>query len=122
MYVVFSADFEMYADDAVDSAATLEQAFARIACRCGYSYHFELIPEGWRMVLVDVERPSCSPDPILSPLKKAADAKRDLMGQAVDGRLKRLIALPLADFERQRLSAVKRLADGDFDVTRVRAG
>lgn len=109
MYVVFAGEFEEQVDSAL-TAATLEQAFAQIVCRCGYSYHFESVDEGWKLVLTDVERLDCSPDPIVSHFKKREDAKRDLLAQAVDGRLKSYVALPRDLFERRKASAMRALA------------
>jgi hypothetical protein len=102
MYVVLSDEFGDQPDPASVGMATLEQAFALIVCRCGYAYHFEPTDECWRLVLTDIERPSHSPDPVISTYKKIADAKHDLLAQAVDGRLKGYVALPSAEFERRR--------------------
>jgi hypothetical protein len=83
---------------------TLEQAFAQIACRCGYSYRFEPAQEqGWCLFLIDVERPERSPDPIHSTCIKPRDAQFDLMRQAVDGRLKGHVALNTDAFARARV-------------------
>lgn len=101
MYVVLADPTDEFSQPSA-IAATLEQAFAWIVCRCGYAHHFETRAEGWALHLIDVERPGCSPDPILSALKKGEDAKRELLAQAVDGRLKGLVALPRAKFERYR--------------------
>jgi hypothetical protein len=37
MYVVFAEELENGSDAAGHRVGTLEQAFAQIACRCGYS-------------------------------------------------------------------------------------
>ena len=88
MYLVFVEQLEG-PEDPLHTARTLEQAFAQIACRCGYSYRFEPAQEqGWCLFLIDVERPERSPDPIHSTCIKPRDAHHDLMSQAVDGRLK----------------------------------
>src|SRR5689334_5455496 len=51
----------------IHTARTLDQAFAMIVCRCGYSYRFEAAQEqGWCLFLIDVERPERSPDPLHS--------------------------------------------------------
>jgi hypothetical protein len=76
-----------------NTCQALEQAFARIACRCGLSYSFESEADGWKLVLTDVERPDRSPLPIRSKYKKPRDAQHDLMVQAVDGRLRGHIAI-----------------------------
>jgi hypothetical protein len=110
MFVVFADEFEEFVDLGRNTYPTLEQAFAQVCCRGGFNYHFALEPEGWRLVLIDGERPECSPDPIMTDFAKPADAKRDLMRQAVDGRLKGHLALPLKDFEQQRTQAMKALA------------
>ena len=103
MYVVFAEELEDTADLLPHTVQTLEQAFARIACRCGYNYHFEpRSEEGWAMILTDVARPECSPEPILSDYKKPDDAKHDLIAQAVDGRLRGHMAVHLRDVERSR--------------------
>lgn len=110
MFVVFADELEELVDLRRSTYPTLEQAFAQVCCRGGFNYYFELEPEGWRLVLTDGERPECSPDPITTDFAKPSDAKRDLMRQAVDGRLKGFIALPLKDFEQQRTQAIKALA------------
>jgi hypothetical protein len=100
MYVVFVEEMEG-PQDPVCTARTLEQAFAQIACRCGYSYRFEPAQEhGWCLFLTDVERPDRSPDPIHSTCIKPRDAQYDLMAQAVDGRLGGHVALPLEAYRR----------------------
>lgn len=106
MYVVFAEEVESLAEARRRAVDTLEQAFAQIACRCGYNYHFEQEAEGWKMVLTDVERPGCSPDPIVSTYKRPRDAKHDLIAQAVDGRLKGHVAVALDLFEKSRAAQV----------------
>lgn len=100
MYVVFAEELEDVAEVQSHAVASLEQAFAQIVCRCGYAYHFEQEQEAWKLVLVDVERPACNPDPIVSAYIRPRDAKRDLMAQAVDGRLRGHVAVPLEDFRK----------------------
>lgn len=102
MYVVFVEEAESGPGAALHTARTLEQAFSQIACRCGYNYRFEAAdPDpGWRLVLTDVERPECSPEPVYSTCIKPRDAQHDLMAQAVDGRLKGYIAVPAEDYRR----------------------
>lgn len=86
------------------TARTLEQAFAQIAVCCGYSYRFEPAQEqGWCLFLIDVERPERSPDPIHSTCIKPRDAQRDLMSQAVDGRLKGHVALHVDAYRRAQV-------------------
>jgi hypothetical protein len=75
MYVVFAEELETAADAKGHLVQTLEQAFAQIACRCGYNYHFEQEQDGWKLVLTDVERPECSPEPIISSYQRPRDAK-----------------------------------------------
>jgi hypothetical protein len=87
MYVVFAEQLEDAAHLGADTVATLEQAFARICLHRGLSYRFVPKEEGWRLELVDVERPDRSPEPIHTSLKKPRDAQHDLMTQAVDGRI-----------------------------------
>ncbi len=101
MYVVFLEGEDLGAP--LHTSRTLEQAFAQIACRCGYSYRFEAEEHGWRLVITDVERPECNPEPIHSTCIKPRDAHHDLMMQAVDGRLKGHIAIPAGDFANARL-------------------
>ena len=85
-------------------ARTLEQAFAQIACRCGYSYRFESADEeGWCLFLIDVERPERGPDPIHSNCIKPRDAQYHLMAQAVDGRMKGHVALDVDTYRRSRV-------------------
>jgi hypothetical protein len=69
---------------------------------CRLCYHFAQEQNGWRLILADAERPECSPDPIVSTYIKRTDAQRDLMQQAVDGRLKGMVAVPLAQWQRRR--------------------
>lgn len=103
MYVVFVEELEG-PQDPLHTARTLEQAFAQIACRCGYSYRFEAAQEqGWCLFLIDVERPERSPDPIHSTCIKPRDAHHDLMTQAVDGRLKGHVALHVDAYQRARV-------------------
>ena len=102
MYVVFAEEIEQAAAAKSHIVQTLEQAFAQIACRCGYNYHFEQEQDGWKLVLTDVERPDCSPEPIISSYQRPRDAKHDLIAQAVDGRLKGHIAISYENFERNR--------------------
>lgn len=101
MYVVFAEELESLADVQSHTVGSLEQAFAQIVCRCGYAYHFEQEQEGWKLMLVDVERPGCSPEPIFSNYTRPRDAKHDLIAQAVDGRLKGHIALSLDDLRKR---------------------
>lgn len=103
MYVVFVEELEA-GQEPLHIARTLEQAFAQIVCRCGYSYRFEAADEhGWCLFLTDVERPERSPDPIHSTCIKPRDAQHDLMSQAVDGRLKGHVALHLYAYQRARV-------------------
>ncbi len=83
----------------------LETAFAQVCCRAGFVYAFEQIADGWRLVLTDGERPECSPEAITSTFVKRADAQRDLMSQAVDGRLRGWAAIPLDAIQRQLQAA-----------------
>jgi hypothetical protein len=78
----------------------LETAFAQVCCRAGVVYHFEQIADGWRLTFIDGERPECSPEPITTTYIKRTDAQRDLMRQAVDGRLKGWLAVPVAAIRR----------------------
>jgi len=103
MYVVFAEELTDEQDVSNNTVQNLEQAFARIACRCGYDYHFEPEESGWKLVLTDVERPDCSPEPVVTTYIKPRDAKHDLMAQAVDGRLKGHIAISYDDFMKSRL-------------------
>ena len=107
MYVVFAEELEEAADAKSHIVQTLEQAFAQIACRCGYSYAFEQEQDGWKLVLTDVERPDCSPEPVVSSYQRPRDATHDLIAQAVDGRLKGHVAVSLEDFEKRRRTAAQ---------------
>src|ERR1700758_3745615 len=111
MYVVFAEELERAADAQSHTVATLEQAFAKIACRCGLSYAFEQEQEGWRLVLTDVERPDRSPEPVHTDYKRHRDAKHDLIAQAVDGRLRGHVAVSLRDFENRRRIAGRQAGD-----------
>jgi hypothetical protein len=97
-YVVFAEELDCDSNLRSRTVETLEQAFLRIAERCGYTYYFGQESEGWKMVLTDTARPDCSPEPILSDYKKPRDAKHDLMMQAVDGRLRGHVAISLEEF------------------------
>jgi hypothetical protein len=103
VYVVFVEDLDETKDVALHTARTLEQAFSQIACRCGLSYRFAGEPDGWKLILTDVERPECSPDPIHSTCIKPRDAHHDLMSQAVDGRLKGHVALHVDAYRRAQV-------------------
>ena len=70
MYVVFAEELEDAADARSHTVATLEQAFAQIACRCGLSYAFEQEQEGWRLVFTDVEPPRPEPEPVHTDYKR----------------------------------------------------
>jgi hypothetical protein len=94
MYVVFAEELESGPPNPRNSARTLEEAFVRICCRCGLSYEFFPEDDGWRLQLRDVERPGRSPAPIRSKYKRPQDAQRDLMAQAVDGRIRGHVAVP----------------------------
>ena len=106
MYVVFVEELDVGQEPRQEHIArTLDQAFAMIVCRCGYSYRFEPAQEqGWCLFLIDVERPERSPDAIHSTCIKPRDAQHDLMSQAVDGRLKGHVALHGEAFMRARIS------------------
>jgi hypothetical protein len=101
MFVVFTDALD---DDAIVErpASTLEQAFALIVCQCGYAYAFEQGQHGWSLILTDVENPAHSPDPIVTTFVKADAAKRDLIAQAVDGRLKGYIAVSADEVRKRR--------------------
>jgi hypothetical protein len=58
--------------------------------------------------VTDIERPECSPEPIKSDFIKRADAHRDLMRQAVDGRLKGFAAMSVEDFRKVRERLARR--------------
>jgi len=103
MYVVFAEELENTADVKSHLVQSLEQAFAQITCRCGYNYHFGQEQDGWKLVLTDVERPECSPGPIVTDYKRPRDAKHDLIAKAVDGRLKGHVAIAYDDFDRGRI-------------------
>lgn len=93
MYVVFAEEVDAAPPGPSNSARTLNEAFARICCRCGLSYRFVAVEDGWTLVMTDVERPERSPEPIRSSYKKPCDAQHDLMAQAVDGRIRGHVAI-----------------------------
>jgi len=95
MFVVVPGEIDDFTDYARRAVPRLETAFAQVCCRAGLVYHFEQADAGWLLVLTDGERPECSPEPIRSNYVKRADAQRDLMLQAVDGRLRGWAAVPL---------------------------
>lgn len=98
MYVVFAEELEFGPPNPRNSARTLDEAFARICCRCGLSYQFIAEEKGWRLQLTEVERPDCSPPPIRTSYRRPQDAQYDLMSQAVDGRIRGHVAVPSDDF------------------------
>ncbi len=102
MYVVFAEELDEAQDTKGHLVETLEEAFAQIVHRCCYMHHFEHEKDGWRLVLTDMERPECSPEPIRTDYDRPRDAKHDLIAQAVDGRLKGHVAISYEDFERGR--------------------
>src|SRR3569833_1176749 len=110
MLVVVSEEIEGFDDPRRHAVQTLEQAFAQVCCKAGLNYHFEPEADCWLLVLTDGERPECSPEPIRSTFKKRSDAIQDLMGQAVDGRLKGWTAAPLADLLRMQAKRADLLA------------
>lgn len=109
MYVVFAEELENAPPGPGHSARTLDEAFARICCRCGLFYRFAPEDEGWRLELTDVERPDRSPEPIRSSYKRLQDAQHDLMAQAVDGRIRGHVAIPHDAFAR---TLIMKTADG----------
>ncbi|MDE2184647.1 MAG: hypothetical protein KGJ78_16630 [Alphaproteobacteria bacterium] len=98
MYALVTEDLEQFGG----TVGSLEQAFAQVCCRAGFTYYFEQEQDGWRLVLTDGERPECSPEPIQSTYIKRADAHRDLMQQAIDGRLNGIAAMLIADLRLRR--------------------
>lgn len=105
MFVVIPEEPDWEMDFDRHAVRTIEQAFAQVCCRAGLNYHFEPDQDGWQLILTDGERPECSPDPIKSDFRKRDEAQRDLMRQAVDGRLKGWAAVPLGVIKRQLASA-----------------
>lgn len=105
MYVLMFAgeEEETPTTATANTVPTLDQAFARICCRCGLSYRFVSEEEGWRLELTALERPDRSPEPIHSSYKKPRDAQHDLMTQAVDGRICGHIAIRDDLFGRARI-------------------
>ena len=93
MYVLFAEELDATPPGPSNSARTLDEAFARICCRCGLSYRFVPVQEGWTLEMTDVERPDRSPEPIHSSYKKPRDAQHDLMTQAVDSRIRGHLAI-----------------------------
>lgn len=116
MYVVFLEEPEGNGVP-LHTSRTLEQAFAQIVCRCGYAYRFEATEAGWQLIITDVERPDCSPDPIHSTCVKPRDAQHDLMAQAVDGRLKGHIAVSAEAYQRARVMRAGKGARLHLDTT-----
>jgi hypothetical protein len=98
MYIVFAEELVASPPNPGNSARTLDEAFARICCRCGLSYEFFPEEDGWRLQLTDVAQPQQSPTPIRSSYKRLQDAQHDLLSQAVDGRIRGHIAVPSDDY------------------------
>ena len=94
MYVVFAEELDSGPPNPRNSARTLDEAFARICCRCGLSYEFFPEDDGWRLQLTDVAQPQQSPAPIRSTYKRLQDAQHDLLSRAVDGRIRGHVAVP----------------------------
>jgi hypothetical protein len=100
MYVVLAEELDSAPPTPRNSARTLDEAFARICCRCGLSYEFFPEEDGWRLQLTDVAQPQQSPAPIRSSYQRLQDAQYDLLSQAVDGRIRGHIAVPSDDYAR----------------------
>jgi hypothetical protein len=103
MYVVFAEELHEGVSVGANTVQSLEQAFARIVCRCGLSYRFVPADDGWALKFMDVERPDRTPESVQSSYRRPQDAQHDLMTQAVDGRIRGHIALHTDVFVRTRI-------------------
>ena len=88
-YIVFAEEVIEGMDMRPYRVESLDEGFARILGRMGYSYHFLESPRGWTLMITDpavsdssVPRRSV-PRPMTTSYKRPRDARYDLIEQAV---------------------------------------
>ena len=87
-YIVFAEEVIEGMDLRPYRVETVDEGFARIMHRMGYSYHFLESPRGWTLMITDPAKPQRSvPRPMTTSYKRPRDARYDLLEQAVDGRI-----------------------------------
>lgn len=87
-YIVFAEEVIEGMDLRPYRVETVDEGFARIMHRTGYSYHFLESPRGWTLMITDPAHPERGiPRPMTTSYKRPRDARYDLLEQAVDGRI-----------------------------------
>ena len=88
-YIVFAEEVIEGMDLRPYRVESIDEGFARILNRAGYSHHFLESPRGWSLVITDnSSAPQRSvPPPMTTSYKRPRDARYDLLEQAVDGRI-----------------------------------
>lgn len=87
-YIVFAEEVHEGMDLRPYRVETIDEGFARIVHRMGFSYHFLESPRGWTLMITDPAHPERSiPCPMTTSYKRPRDARYDLLEQAVDGRI-----------------------------------
>ena len=112
-YIVFAEEVIEGMDIRPYRVQTIDEGFARIMFRMGYSYHFLESPRGWTLMITDPAKPERSvPRPMTTSYKRPRDARYDLIEQAVDGRINGHVCIHEDEYWR-RLEAgedIRRLA------------
>jgi hypothetical protein len=132
-YIVFAEEVIEGMDIRPYRVETIDEGFARIMFRMGYSYHFLESPRGWTLMITDpAVTDSRAPDstgpdsngldsnrlqrsvprPMTTSYKRPRDARYDLIEQAVDGRINGHVCIHEDEYWR-RLEAgedIRRLA------------
>ena len=92
-YIVFAEEVIEGMDLRPYRVETVDEGFARIMHRMGYSYHFLESPRGWTLMITDPAAANSRvpqrslPRPMTTSYKRPRDARYDLLEQAVDGRI-----------------------------------
>lgn len=117
-YIVFAEEVIEGMDIRPYRVETIDEGFARILFRMGYSYHFLESPRGWTLMITGpaVTEPNgpqrSMPRPMTTSYKRPRDARYDLIEQAVDGRINGHVCIREDEYWR-RLEAgedIRRLA------------
>ena len=106
-YIVFAEEVIEGMDMRPYRVESIDEGFARILNRAGYSYHFLESPRGTLMITApaaaDSNEPRGSvPRPMTTSYKRPRDARYDLIEQAVDGRINGHLCLHEDEFWRRR--------------------
>ena len=107
-YIVFAEEVIEGMDMRPYRVESLDEGFARILNRMGYSYHFLESPRGWTLMITDPAAGDSSvprrsvPRPMTTSYKRPRDARYDLIEQAVDGRIDGHLCLHEDEFWRRR--------------------